>query len=141
MSIAAFDVLQILAGGLEPRLGIVRFDLDEREPASDGPSVAPNGSRVVAFSGMRGHIVNQDDAQCTMRLGVAGFAEELRVLGIHFAGENALVVELLRLVAQDQYELAFRVEAGVVVVVVFGSSDAVSGEYHRALQTCPWRKS
>ena len=77
---------------------------------------------------MAGAIVDQDHSARAVVLGVHHFAEKLRVLGVDFAGEYALLVELLRFVTQDQRQLVLDVHAGVIVVVVFARRDSVSDE-------------
>jgi hypothetical protein len=49
------------------------------------------------------------------------------------AFEDALVVILLRFVAKNDDDAAGCIEALIVIVVVFGSSDAVSGKNKRGI--------
>jgi hypothetical protein len=55
------------------------------------------------------------------------------MLRVDLAREDALLVELLRLVAQHEHDLVAHVDALVVVVVVLRRGDAVSGEHHGPL--------
>ena len=63
-----------------------------------------------------------------MELGVDGLAGELGVRGVDFAGEDGFLVDSPGARAQDEDDFVLDVEAGVVVVVVFGGGDAVAGE-------------
>ncbi len=53
------------------------------------------------------------------------------MLGEVLAGEDAVLILFLRLVAQDQDDFAFDIQAGVIVVMEFGSGDPVTGEDDR----------
>src|ERR1022692_1099240 len=92
-------------------------------PASPGPADSANFSSSSASPGRAARAVH---------LGVRGLAPKLRVLRVDLAREDALLVELLRLVAHDEHDLVVRVDALVVVVVVLWRRDAVSGEHHGA---------
>ena len=110
-------------------------------PASAGPTAAPNFSRSSASPRCAGAVVDQNHADGAVHLGVRRLAEELRVLGVNLAREDALLVEFLRLVPQHEHDLALDVDAGVIVVVVLGGGDAVAGEHHAARQPLRARKS
>ena len=89
---------------------------------------------------MRADIVDQQDRLGAVNFGVGGLAEDLRVGGINLAVEDALVVELLRLVTQKDHDLVFDVQARVVVVIVFGRGDAEAREDHVAGDVAGGRK-
>ena len=88
--------------------------------------------QIVGVAGMRADVVDQQHRLGAVNLGVGGLAEDLRVRGVDLAFKHALVVELLRLVTQQQNDLALHVEARVVVVIVFGSGDAEARKDHVA---------
>ena len=69
-----------------------------------------------------------------MHFRVDRFTEELRMLGVDLAGENAVLVEFLWFVAEDQYQFVFDVQASVIVIVVFRRGDTVPGKNDGARQ-------
>ena len=103
-------------------------------PALVGPDGDAEFLQFVGVARMVGAVGYQDHAGRAVHLGVGRLGGKLRVLGESLAFEDALVVRFLRLVAQHQDDLAFHVEAGIVVVVVFRRGDAVAGEDHGAGQ-------
>ncbi len=70
-----------------------------------------------------------------MLKGIGGLVAEGRVIGQLLAGERAVLIVLLRLVADDENGLALHVDPVIVVVVELQTSvvgrDAVTGEYDR----------
>ena len=121
---------QVLAGGREPLVGDTQAHLDEGDLAVTGADQRGEAVELVGV-GMVGQVVDENDRFGAVELGVDGLVVELRMAREHFAGENALVVELLRLVAQHDHDFVFHVQPGVVVVAVLGRADAVAGEDQR----------
>ena len=105
--------------------------------ASAGPAVVPKFSSWSASPRWLGAIVDQNHAARAVHFRVRRLAEELRVLGVDLAREDALLVVFLRLVPQDQDQLVLYVDTGVVVVVVLAGGDAISGENNA--DPTPWR--
>ena len=101
-------------------------------PALSGPAVAPNFSRSSRIARMRADVVDHQHRLGAMNFGVGRFAEDLGVGGVDLAFEHAFVVELLRLVAQQQHDFALHIQARVIVVIVFGRGDAEAREDHVA---------
>src|ERR1700731_3900444 len=50
------------------------------------------------------------------------------MVGIVLVGEDACLIRFLRFVAENHDYLAFNVDAGVIVVVVFGGGNSIAGE-------------
>ncbi len=88
--------------------------------------------QIVGVVGMRRNVVYHEHRFGAMQLGVHGLAEDLRMCRVNFAFEDALFVELLRLVAEHHDDLAFDVQARVVVVIVFRRGDAEAREHDAA---------
>jgi hypothetical protein len=101
-------------------------------PALSGPSAAPNFSRSSASPDVRADIVDQQHGLGAVKLGIGRLAENLRMGGIDFAFEDALFVELLRLMAQQQNDLALHIQPRIIVVIIFGRGDAEAREDHVA---------
>ena len=99
-----------------------------------GPAVTPNFSSSSAAPGWLARSATRITPAAPCNLGVGGFGGELRVLGKGLAFEDALGVRSPAVRGADQDDLAFDVEAGVVVVAVFRRGDAVAGEDHGAGQ-------
>ena len=83
---------------------------------------------------MVGAVRHQDDPGGAVQFGVGSLGGKLRVLRQGLAFKHALGVGFLRLVTQDQDDLAFDVQAGIVVVAVFRRCNAVAGENDGAFQ-------
>ncbi len=129
---SALDGFQILAAGRQPLVHHSGLHLHELDARIVGARGGAEFLQIVGIAGMRGDIVDQQHGLGAVNLGIGRFAEDLRVRGVDLAVEHALVVELLRFVAQQQNDLAFDVEARVVVVIVLGRGDAEAGEHHVA---------
>ena len=74
------------------------------------------------------HIGHEEDADGPFLLGGQRLAELGRGLAHDDAVERALGVILARLVVEDQDDLVSDVQALVIVMAVFGGTDAESGE-------------
>src|SRR5580704_16139771 len=81
---------------------------------------------------MRGNIVDQKHGLGAMHLSIHGLVHSLGMRGVALAFEYAFVIELLRFVPKYQNDFVLGIQAGIIVVVVFRSGDAVSGEDHIA---------
>ncbi len=86
------------------------LDLHEGDAGVGGAGGDAELLEFVGVAGMVGAVVDQDHADGAVQLGVGGLGGELGVLGVGLAFEDALGVRLLRLVAQDEDDLAFDVE-------------------------------
>ncbi len=75
-------------------------------------------------------IVDKNDASRAVQLGVGGLAKELGVLGVDLAVKHTVLIELLRLVPQNQHQLVLYVQAGVIVIAVFRRGNAITGKNH-----------
>ena len=75
-----------------------------------------------------------DDQNClgAVQLCVDGFTDDRRVAREIRAGKNAVSVVFLRFVTKHQHDLAADIQAGIVVIAVFGRGNAVTGEHQRA---------
>ena len=67
-----------------------------------------------------------------MQLCVDGFTHNRRMAREIGAGENAVSIALLRFVTEHQHDFAADIQAGIVVIAVFGRGDAVAGEHQQA---------
>ena len=129
---AALDGFQVLAAQGQPAVHHVGLHLHELDAGVVGAVGGAEFLQVVGIAGVRADIVDHQHGLGAVNLGVGCFAEDLRVGGVDLAVEHALFVELLRLMAQQQHDLALHVEAGVVVVIVLGRGDAEAREDHVA---------
>ena len=77
---------------------------------------------------------DEDHAGRSVHLGVGGLAGEGGVPREVLAGEDAVLVVFLRLVAQDEDDLPLHIQARVIVVMILGRGDSVTGEDHGAGQ-------
>ena len=88
-------------------------------PASAGPwQTHELFERVRTVIGI---VIHVDDGDGSVRAGIQRLAEELGVLGVDAAFEDAVVLELLRLVAEQHHDFAADVDVRVIVVVVLGA--------------------
>src|ERR1700722_7361429 len=129
---AALDGFQVLAAQGQPAVHYAGFDLDELDAGIVRAFRASEFLQVVGVARMRADIVDQQHGFGSMKLGVGGLAENLGVSGVDLAFEHALFVELLRLVAQQQYDLAFHIQPRIIVVIVFGRGNPKAREDHCA---------
>ena len=136
----ALNLFQALAGIGKPLFDAGFLDLHKRNAGVRGARGNAELLQFVGCARMVGAIGHQNHAGSTVDLGVGGLGGKLRVLGKGLAFKDALGVRLLRLVAQHQYDLAFDVEARIVVVVVFRRGDAVAHKDHGARQRSGLRK-
>jgi len=89
--------------------------------------------QLVGIAGVRGAVVDQDHGRSAVHLGIDGLVDEDGVGGEVLAGEDTVLIRLLRFVPQNQDQLAFDVKTGVVIVVILGRRDAIAGEHHLTL--------
>ena len=124
-----FDAFDRLARRLQPLVDDGGLHLDEFDAGVVGTRRSAELFEIVGVAGVRGDVVHQEHSLGAVNLGVGRFAEDLRVRRVDLAVEYTLVVELLRLVTQEHNDLAFHVQARVVVVIVLGGGDAETREY------------
>ena len=75
-----------------------------------------------------------------MHLGVGGFGIELGMARVILALKHALLVELLRFAAEQDDGFTLDVQTLVVVVVVLGGRDAITGKHNLACNATRRRK-
>ena len=122
--------LQGCAGGLQPAVRDVRLHLHHWDGSESGPSQPGEFIHFVRIS-VIGDVVHQQEGLCPVKACVDGLDLGLRVTRVDLPGEDALLVEFLRFVPDHQHDFVLDVEAGVIVVVVLGRGDAVTGKHHR----------
>ena len=124
----AIDVAEIPAALLQQFFAGFGLHHYERDAGVGGPGVAGEFFQVA---GTGTQDVGENDGPFgAMEFGVSGFGIELGVASVDAAREWALVVCLLRFAAEEDDDLVFDVDAGVIVIVVLGSGDAVAHEDH-----------
>ncbi len=97
-------------------------------PASVGPAALAERFQFLGGGLVVDAVVYDNDSRRAMPARVGGLAVVLGVIGVNLAVEYALLVELLRLMREHEDELALYVDPRVVVIVVFGRRDSVSGK-------------
>src|SRR5579863_4204940 len=127
---AGLNLVAALARQSKPSIRHLRLHLQERNARIAGSGNFGKFFQFLSLARMGPTIAYQNHTARAVHPGVAGLTPELGVLGVDLACENTLVVELLRLVAQDERNLAVYVDALIVIVVVLGSCDAVANEDH-----------
>ena len=129
---AASRLSRLLRLRRQPIVHHLRLHLNELDSGVSWAGSSAEFFQFVRIVGMGRNVVDHEHGLRAVDLGIRGFAENLRVRGINLAVEHAVFVEFLRLVAQHDNDFAFHVQARVVVVVVFGSRDAVPHEHGAA---------
>ncbi len=123
---------QILTCQRQPFGGEIRLHLCEFDARVAGSGSGAELLQLVGIVRMRGNIVYQEHSLGPVHLGVHSLVHRLGVGGVAFALEDTLVVEFLGFVTKHENDFVLGIQAGIVVVVVLGRGDSVSGEDHLA---------
>ena len=119
------------ARALEERLGDRLADAG-REQAAGHVALRPR--RLQRLTLVVARAIDHQQAESTVLASVDRLGAQLRMRRVHAAVEATGRIHLARLVAEHEHDLVVHVEAGVVVVVVAGSADAVAREDQRRLE-------
>src|SRR5580692_1356218 len=119
------EVFEGFAEGLKPGIGNGIFDLGAEDADVFWAADAAKTSEKIFFA-VREFAIDEDDGFCAVIAGIDSFGDELGVAGRPLM--IGLGDEAERLVAEDEDNFVFNVEAGVVVVIKFFGGDAIAGE-------------
>ena len=131
-------LFQGLAGGLKPRVRDRVLHLHHHDADILRPADAAEARQQIFFA-VAQLAVENDHRLRSVIAGVDGLGDELRVLRESVIA--ALLREARRFVAQNNDDLVFDVEAGVVVIVEFVGRGAVSREHDRRRDLSGRRKT